>query len=57
MRGFVNVAPAGLRTAAALRRWVDEGITVALSPEQKAKQRKQRKAKAKRPFPKILARR
>jgi TfoX N-terminal domain len=59
MRGFVNVAPAGLRAASALRRWIDEGIAVALSPEQKAKQKKLQKAKARRPkpFPKLVAKR
>jgi TfoX/Sxy family transcriptional regulator of competence genes len=51
MRGFVAVAPAGVRTAATLRRWIDDGIAVATSPEQKAKQRKAKKAKAKRPKP------
>jgi TfoX/Sxy family transcriptional regulator of competence genes len=52
MTGFVYVDPAGLRTAAALKRWVDETVAFATSPEQVARQRKKaakpRKAK---PFP------
>jgi hypothetical protein len=29
MRGFVRVTPAGLRTRAALARWIDRGLTAA----------------------------
>lgn len=57
LRGFVVVAPSGLRTAAALRRWIDAGVAFATSPEQREKQRKAaarpRRARA---FPKVASR-
>ena len=40
LKGFVIVAAAGVRTEAALGRWVREGVAFATSPEQIAKQRK-----------------
>jgi hypothetical protein len=40
LRGFVLVGAAGVRTAAQLKKWVDETVSFATSAEQRAKQKK-----------------
>lgn len=53
LRGFVIVAAAGVRTPAALGKWVHESVSFATSPEQMEKQRKAAARPAKkRAFPK-----
>lgn len=54
MKGFVFVAATGIRTAPQLKRWVDETVAFATSPEQVAKQKKKAtKPKKPKPFPKV----
>ncbi len=48
MRGFVLVEPAGIRTAAALRKWVAQTLAFVTSPEQLEKAQKPRKKRAPR---------
>ena len=56
MSGFVMVEAPGIRTAAALQRWVDETVAFATSDEQIAKQKKKAaKPKKVKPFPKVSA--
>ena len=40
LRGFVLVGAPGIRTAASLKKWVDEAVAFATSPEQSKKQKK-----------------
>jgi hypothetical protein len=47
MRSFVRVAPEGYRTDAALKKWVERGVTAAAARPPKARA-KSRRAKAKR---------
>jgi TfoX/Sxy family transcriptional regulator of competence genes len=48
MRGFVRVAPEGYRTEAALRKWVERGVTAAAArPAKKARAKTKRAAKKK----------
>ncbi len=56
LKGFVYVEAAGIRTAAQLKRWVDETVAFASSPEQIAQQKKKAaKPKKPKPFPKVRA--
>jgi TfoX/Sxy family transcriptional regulator of competence genes len=48
MRSFVRVAPEGYRTEAALKKWVERGVTAAAARPPKAQRAKSRRATAKR---------
>lgn len=45
LRGFVLVGAPGLRTAAALKRWVSEAVAFATAPEQVKKAKRAKRAK------------
>jgi len=54
MSGFVIVEASGIRSAPALKKWVDETVAFATSDEQIAKQRKKAaNPKKRKPFPKV----
>jgi hypothetical protein len=40
LKGFIIVEAAGIKTAASLKKWVDETVAFVTSPEQRAKQKK-----------------
>jgi len=42
MSGFVRVAPEGYRTAAALRKWIERGVTAAATAKDKPKKARKR---------------
>ena len=45
MRGFVRVSPDGYRTEAALKKWIERGMTAAASrPVKKARRKAKKKA-------------
>jgi TfoX/Sxy family transcriptional regulator of competence genes len=49
MGGFVRVAPEGYRTEAALKKWVERGVTAAAARPPKAERGKTKRAAKKKP--------